>query len=206
MICDKQTPIIVISGPSGCGKSSLLKIIFSKIKNYYFSISTTTRAPRIGESDGIEYFFVSTEEFEKDIEAGEFLEWAKVHNNYYGTSLKPVKKALSEGKIVIFDIDVQGHKIIKEKLSDITTSVFVTTPSLTELSRRLHGRQTDSEEVIQKRLENAKNEIKQIEQYDFIVLNDDLQKAADEILSIIKASQLKSSLYNTNQLIKDWNN
>ena len=206
MICDKKTPIIVISGPSGCGKSSLLKIIFSQIENYYFSISTTTRSLRIGETDGVEYFFVSTEEFEKDIEADEFLEWAKVHNNYYGTSLKPVKKALNEGKIVIFDIDVQGHKIIKEKLSEITTSIFVTTPSLAELSQRLHGRQTDCEEVIQKRLENAKTEIKQIEKYDFIVLNDDLQKAADEILSIIKASKLKSSLYNTNQLIKDWNN
>lgn len=205
MNISKKAPIVVISGPSGCGKSSLLKLVFAEISDYYFSISTTTRNPRNGETDGVEYFFSSVEEFEKDIENGEFLEWAKVHNNYYGTSLKPIKKALNEGKIVIFDIDVQGYKIIKEKLADITTSVFVTTPSLEELSKRLHGRQTDAEYVIQKRLENAKKEIESIDTYDFIVINDDLQKASKEILAVVNVAKLKSSLFETKSLINKWN-
>ena len=106
---DKKGAILIISGPSGCGKSTLLKEVYKDIKDYYFSISTTTRAPRVGETNGVDYFFVTKEEFESDIKNGDFLEYAKVHDNYYGTSLKPINNALSEGKLVIFDIDVQGH-------------------------------------------------------------------------------------------------
>ena len=109
MIKENKGAILIISGPSGCGKSTLLKEVYKEIDNYYFSISTTTRAPRVGETNGIDYFFVTKEEFEKDIENDDFLEYAKVHDNYYGTSLKPIKKALEEGKLVIFDIDVQGQ-------------------------------------------------------------------------------------------------
>lgn len=105
--------ILIISGPSGCGKSSLLKKFYENFSNYYFSISTTTRLPRVGEVHGIDYFFVTKEEFEKDIEEENFLEYANVHNNYYGTSLKPIMKALGEGKLVIFDIDVQGHELVR---------------------------------------------------------------------------------------------
>ncbi|MCG3716776.1 guanylate kinase, partial [Aliarcobacter butzleri] len=127
---DKKGAILIISGPSGCGKSTLLKEVYKNISDYYFSISTTTREPRVGEINGVDYFFVSKEEFEEDIKKGNFLEYAKVHDNYYGTSLKPIIQALNEGKLVIFDIDVQGHHLVRKKMNDSVTSVFITTPSL----------------------------------------------------------------------------
>lgn len=204
MNLEKSAPILVISGPSGCGKSSLLKILFEQIDNYYFSISTTTREPRDGEKNGVEYFFCSKEEFEKEIQEGSFLEYAQVHSNYYGTSLKPVMKALSENKIVIFDIDVQGHDIIRQKLSPITTSVFITTPNISTLEQRLTNRQSDTLEVIEKRMKNAKIEINSIDNYDFIIINDDLQTAAKELLSVVQVAYLKSSLYNKNTLLRSW--
>lgn len=114
MIKELKGAILVISGPSGCGKSTLLKEIYKNIPNYYFSISTTTRALRGEEEDGVDYHFVSQEEFEKNIKDDKFLEYAKVHNNYYGTMLEPITKALNDGKLVIFDIDVQGHRILKK--------------------------------------------------------------------------------------------
>ena len=110
MISEKKGAILILSGPSGCGKSTLLKEVYKEISDYYFSISTTTRDPRVGEVDGVDYFFVSKEEFENDIKENNFLEYALVHGNYYGTSLKPINKALEEKKLVIFDIDVQGHE------------------------------------------------------------------------------------------------
>lgn len=206
MNLEKSAPILVISGPSGCGKSSLLKILFAQIQEYYFSISTTTRDPREGETNGVEYFFCSKEEFEKEIQEGSFLEYAKVHSNYYGTSLKPVTKALSENKIVIFDIDVQGHEIIRQKLSPITTSVFITTPNISTLEQRLTNRQSDAMEVIEKRMNNAKIEINSIDSYDFIIINDDLQTAAKELLSVVQVAYLKSSLYNKKNLLESWLN
>lgn len=196
--------LLVISGPSGCGKSSLLKEVYKSIENYYFSISTTTRAPREGEKDGVDYFFVSKEEFEADIKANNFLEYAEVHGNYYGTSLKPIEKALSENKLVIFDIDVQGHNIIKEKLSHLITSVFITTPSLSELEDRLNKRATDTKEVIEKRIKNSKIEINELDKYDYILINDNLQKAADDLVSIAKASLLKSSMFDTKSIQSLW--
>lgn len=112
---ENKGAILILSGPSGCGKSTLLKNVYKEIDEYYFSISTTTREPRPGEKHGVDYLFTTREEFQEDIKTGNFLEWAEVHGNYYGTSLKPIKKALSEGKIVIFDIDVQGHDIVRKK-------------------------------------------------------------------------------------------
>ncbi len=133
----KTGAILVLSGPSGAGKSSLISKIINQIGTTYFSISTTTRAMRAGEINGVHYHFVTVEEFKKEIEEEMFLEYAVVHGNYYGTSLGPVKKALKEGKLVIFDIDVQGHDAVMHRLSDITTSVFVTTPSLEELKKTI---------------------------------------------------------------------
>lgn len=196
--------ILLLSGPSGCGKSSLLKNLFSSFENYYFSISTTTRAPRTGEKNGVDYFFSSKEEFEKDIDNDNFLEWAKVHDNYYGTSLRPIEQALSEGKLVIFDIDVQGFEQVIEKLKDITTTVFITTPNLMELQNRLTSRQTDSEEVIQKRIKNAQTEIEYIDRYDYILINDDLKSASENILAIAKSARLKTTLVDTEKFIKEW--
>ena len=198
--------ILIISGPSGCGKSSLLKKVYKEITNYYFSISTTTRSPRDGEQHGIDYFFVTKKEFEQDIKDEQFLEYAKVHNNYYGTSLKPILKSLHEGKLVIFDIDVQGHKIVKKKLDDVTTSVFITTPTLDELRNRLTSRATDSLEVIENRLINAKSEIKQISKYDYFIINDDLEYASKQLVSIAYAAQAKTKLFDTDNILSKWYN
>lgn len=197
--------ILLLSGPSGCGKSSLLKEVYKVIDNYYFSISTTTREPRVGEQDGVDYYFVSKEEFEKDIDNGDFLEWAEVHGNYYGTSLKPINKALSESKLVIFDIDVQGFEQVIKKLKAITTTVFITTPTITELEKRLYTRNTDSQEVIEKRIKNAKIEIEYIDQYDYFIVNDDLKIASSQLVAIARSSLIKSSLYDKGLIISNWN-
>ncbi|RXJ98726.1 guanylate kinase [Arcobacter sp. CECT 8986] len=197
--------ILLISGPSGCGKSTLLKEVYKNINEYYFSISTTTRAPREGEQHGVDYFFVSKEEFEKDIKDGNFLEYANVHENYYGTSLKPVKKALEEGKLVIFDIDVQGHDLVKKtELASYVTSVFITTPTLTELENRLNSRATDSKDVIEKRVSNAKIEINSIDKYDYFLINDDLQEASKKLVSIANITKIKASLFNKNEVVSSW--
>jgi guanylate kinase len=196
--------ILVLSGPSGAGKSSLVAKIIDQIGPTYFSISTTTRPMREGEIDGVHYHFVSLEEFKREIEEEMFLEYAVVHGNYYGTSLGAVKKALKEGKLVIFDIDVQGHDAVQNRLSDITTSVFITTPTLEELKRRLHSRSTDSEEVINKRIEMAKREVQRISEYDFLVVNDNLDEAAEVLISIAKAARMKIPTLQMNEFVQSW--
>jgi len=203
-VLDNIGAILILSGPSGCGKSSLLKKLYEKIDSYYFSISTTTRAPRVGEQDGVDYLFTDIASFEKDIENGNFLEYAKVHNNYYGTSLKPIQKALDEGKLVIFDIDVQGHELVRQKLDSVTTSVFITTPSLKILDARLNARGTDDQDVIEKRIANSKIEINSIDTYDYIIINNDLDNATKELEAVARAALLKASLFNKNELIKEW--
>jgi len=200
----KRSAVLVLSGPSGAGKSSLINKIIDDIGDCYFSISTTTRPKREGEEDGVHYHFVSKEEFQKGIEADEFLEYALVHGNYYGTSLKPVKKALSEGKLVIFDIDVQGNVSVNNRLGDITTSVFITPPSLSELERRLRSRGTDSEEVIKNRIENAKREIQRVSEYDYLLINDDLDEAAQQLKLIAKVARMKLPTEEINDFVQKW--
>jgi len=204
MVIEKNGVVLVLSGPSGAGKSSLIKQISNDIGDYYFSISTTTRAPREGEVEGVDYYFVSTEEFKQDIEEDNFLEYALVHGNYYGTSLKPVKSALSEGKLVIFDIDVQGNTAVKDRLGDITTSVFITPPSLSELERRLVSRSTDTQEVIDTRIKMAKREIQRTSEYDFLVVNDDLNIAADVLRQIAITARLKIPHDKINAFVQEW--
>lgn len=196
--------ILVLSGPSGAGKSSLINKIKDQIGPIYFSISTTTRAMREGEVDGVHYHFVSIDEFKKDIEQEMFLEYAVVHGNYYGTSLGPVKQALKEEKLVIFDIDVQGHDAVQNRLSDITTSVFITTPTLEELKKRLYNRSTDSEAVIAGRIEMAKREVQRISEYDFLVVNDNLDVAAEILVSIAKAARMKIPTLQINEFVQKW--
>jgi len=196
--------ILVLSGPSGAGKSTIISAASDEIGEYYFSISTTTRSPRMGEVNGRDYFFVSKEAFEEDIRAGNFLEHALVHGNYYGTSLKPVRAALKDDKLVIFDIDVQGHRLVRAKLDDITTSVFIVPPTLSELENRLRSRCTDDEAVIRKRLKNAKSEISAVGEYDFIVLNDDVETAAAEFTIIARAARLKQSKSDEKVFIQKW--
>jgi len=196
--------ILVLSGPSGAGKSTIINAASDEIGEYYFSISTTTRSPRAGERDGVEYFFVIKESFEEDIKAGNFLEYAEVHGNYYGTSLKPVHEALAKGKLVIFDIDVQGHRLVRAKMNDITTSAFITPPTLKELEIRLRLRCTDDESVIVSRLENAKSEIEAVGEYDFTIINDTVEKAAREFVIVAKAARLKQSRDDEEKFMKTW--
>lgn len=197
--------ILLLSGPSGCGKSSLLKELYKVIKHYYFSISTTTRGPRVGEKDGVDYYFVTKAEFEKDIKDNNFLEWAEVHGNYYGTSLKPIYQALDESKLVIFDIDVQGFEQVVKKLEDITTTVFITTPTIKELEKRLYSRATDSEEIIKNRIKNAQDEIKYIHKYDYLLINDTLEEASKQLISIANSALIKATLIDNEAFIKSWN-
>lgn len=196
--------ILILSGPSGSGKSTLLSRALKEIDGLVFSISSTTRAPRDGEIDGVHYHFVSEDEFKKGIEAGEFLEWANVHKNFYGTSLTQVKKALDDGKIVVFDIDVQGFKLAKEKLAKIITSVFVTTVNKDELKKRLKFRATDSDNVIENRLLNAVGEMEHINEYDYLIINDDFQKSYENLKDIISSMRLKASGVNVHALLQTW--
>jgi guanylate kinase len=196
--------VLVLSGPSGAGKSSLINKISKDIGEYYFSISTTTRPMREGEEDGVHYHFVSKEEFAKDIEDDNFLEHATVHGNYYGTSLKPVREALSKGKLVIFDIDVQGNTAVNNRLGDITTSVFITPPSLSELKKRLQNRSTDTKEVIEGRLQMAKREIQRTSEYDFLIVNDDLDLAAEVLRQVALTARLKIPQDRINNFVQEW--
>jgi len=196
--------ILVLSGPSGAGKSSLIKKIEDDIGKFYFSISTTTRAIREGEEDGVHYHFVDKETFKKDIADENFLEYALVHGNYYGTSIKPVKKALKEKKIVIFDIDVQGHDAVQNRLGDITTSVFITTPSLKELKHRLSARGTDTQEIIDGRIEMAAREVQRITEYDYLIINDKLDEAAKVLTKIACVARLKMPSMQISEFIHEW--
>lgn len=196
--------ILIVSGPSGSGKSTLLGQLLKEEKGLYFSISSTTRAPRDGEKEGVNYYFISEAEFKKGIEKDEFLEWAQVHKNFYGTSLKPVISALEAGKIVIFDIDVQGFHIAREKFKCYITSVFITTVNKNELKKRLISRATDSGENIENRLMNAVGEMEHILEYDYFLINDDLEKSYKGLKSIVHSMRLKSSKIDLHQTIENW--
>lgn len=196
--------ILVLSGPSGSGKSSLCKTLFKEIKNTYFSVSTTTRTPREGEIEGKHYHFVSKEKFLEGIEENFFLEWAEVHGNYYGTSKESVESALAQGKLVVFDIDIQGHRNIKESYPELTTSVFITTPTQQELRERLVLRGTDDKETIDLRVMHAYTEMKHIKEFDFVIVNRDLKESEKLLLSIARAALSKRILYDVESLVARW--
>jgi len=201
-----QGAILVLSGPSGAGKSTIINHASDDIGDYYFSISTTTRAPRAGEENGVDYYFVSHAEFEEGIKSGDFLEYATVHGNYYGTSLKPVNEALEEGKLVIFDIDVQGHRLVRAKMGDYVTSAFITPPTLSELEKRLYARATDDNSIIERRVENAKEEIHALNEFDFVIINDEIAKASAQFATIANAARLKQNNEELEKFVKIWNN
>ena len=185
----KHGMIIIVSAPSGAGKTSICDAVIRDDKNIVYSISTTTRNPRIGEKDGREYFFVDEKKFKQDIKQGKFIEWAKVHNNYYGTSKTLLYDVLSKGKDILLDIDVQGALNIKKKYKN-ALMLFVMTPTLKELKNRLVKRNKDSKETINTRIENAKKEIKYIGQYDYLILNDKLTQSINNVKAVIKAERL----------------
>lgn len=198
--------ILLLSGPSGAGKSTLLKKLFTEFKDeLYFSISSTTRAKRVNEINGVHYNFISLEEFEEGINKGYFLEWAKVHKNYYGTSLKSTQDALNNGKIVVFDIDTQGFHITKEKLNEKIVAVFVTTKDKKELKKRLLKRNADTIEDLQKRLENANAEMTELEKYDYIIVNENLEQSYDALRSIFIAQKLRIQNQNIAEITNLWN-
>lgn len=181
--------LFIVSGPSGCGKGTVLAEIL-KQDNVYYSVSATTRAPRPGEINGVNYHFLSKDEFEKLIENGGMLEYANYCGNYYGTPKKPVEDMLAEGKNVILEIEVQGALKVMEKCPE-AVSVFILPPSLKELRRRLHKRGTETEEVIEKRIGEAAGEIRKAVNYDYVMINGELGIAVSDLLSIINSQKLK---------------
>ena len=196
--------ILILSGPSGSGKSSLCKKLFATLRHYYFSISTTTRSIRDKEVHGRDYFFASKEEFQTDIQKDNFFEWANIYDDYYGTSKLPIKQALSENKLVILDIDVQGKEQVVSQIGHLCTSVFITTPSKNSLKDRLVGRQTDNMETIKKRMNHASKEIASIESYDYLLINDDLDQTFINLMSIVKTFSLKTSHPHIKTFIQNW--
>ena len=182
--------LIVLSGPSGVGKSTVIAELFSQRSNIYFSVSYTTRQPRVGEQDGVNYNFVSREEFERMIADDELLEYAEYVDNYYGTSMKLIQEKLDAGIDVLLDIEVQGAAKVRARCPD-ALFIFIIPPSFEELSRRLHRRNTDSEDVIAGRLAKARQEFREIPKYDYLVINDKVANAVHEIEAILTAAECR---------------
>lgn len=186
--------VIVVSAPSGAGKSTLCNRLVDEFPEIAYSVSCTTREPRGDEKDGVHYYFLSKKEFKERVKNGEFLEYAKVHGNFYGTLEDTVLYAMEEGRHVLLDIDVQGARQIRESLVRLDprhpirrgfTDIFISPPSLEELERRLRGRGTDEEAVIRKRLANAEKEMASAPEYSFQIVNDDLEKAYHKLKTVV---------------------
>jgi len=182
--------VYIVSAPSGSGKSTLVNELFKMVGNMDFSISYTTRPPRGSEQNGKEYFFISREEFEAMIAAGEFLEHAEVFGNYYGTARRFLRAAEARGNDLLLDIDVQGASQVKEKISD-AVSIFILPPDREKLEWRLRNRGLDSEAVIRRRLDTARREIENYSKYDYILVNNLLEQSADQLRDIVLAERLK---------------
>lgn len=186
----RRGQLIVLSGPSGVGKSTVISELLSERKDIHFSVSFTTRAPRAGEENGVNYNFVDRVEFERMIAAGELLEHAEYVGNYYGTSLKVIQEKLDQGVDVLLDIEVQGAAKVRSKCPEAVL-IFIMPPSFEELSRRLHGRNTDDEDVISGRLQKAREECQEVKNYDYLVVNDKVPEAAAEIMAILLAEDCR---------------
>ncbi|MGZ8387970.1 MAG: guanylate kinase [Rhodoplanes sp.] len=186
--------LFVVSSPSGAGKTTLTRTLIEKEANVSLSVSVTTRARRPSEIDGVHYRFISMRQFEVMRAADELLEWAEVHGNYYGTPREPVEQALAAGRDVLFDIDWQGTQQICQKMRSDLVSVFVLPPSATELKMRLERRAEDSGEIIARRLRNAAEEIPHWTEYDYVLINSDLDESFTQLRAILTAERLKRIL------------
>ncbi|MCI5121347.1 MAG: guanylate kinase [Candidatus Electrothrix sp. AUS4] len=193
--------LLVVSAPSGCGKTTILKQVMAKISGLQFSVSHTTRQPRRGELDGIDYHFVSKEQFIaiRDQEPSGFLEWAEVHGNFYGTSRQEVESSLTAGKDVILDIDIQGAEQVQKNADPVT--VFISPPTLAELERRLRGRGTESAEDITVRLENAEKEMTAASNYRYLIINDELEQAVRDLQAVIAAERRRRNPAQVNRTV-----
>ena len=183
--------VFIISGPSGSGKDTVMTELFKKMPELLFSISSITRGMRAGEREGEKYNFITREEFEDMLKNDRLLEHNEFVGNYYGTPREPVERAVADGQDMVIEVDVNGAAQIREKMPE-AVSIFIMPPSFAELKRRLSGRGTESEELIQKRLNSALGEIKRATEYDYIVVNEDIAAAADDIMSVILSSRLKT--------------
>jgi guanylate kinase len=183
--------MLVISSPSGAGKSTIARTLLETDRQIGLSVSVTTRQRRPSEVEAVHYHFKSVREFERLRDSDSLLEWAEVHGNFYGTPREPVEQAMAEGRDMLFDIDWQGAQQLQEKMSADVVSIFVLPPTMTELQSRLHRRAEDSEEVIQTRLANSRAEIAHWREYDYVIINDDLNAAFDAVQSIVKAERLR---------------
>lgn len=186
--------LLVVSGPSGSGKGTVLQALFKRRAGLFYSVSATTRAPRPGEVDGEHYYFFTKETFEREIERGNMLEYARYCDNYYGSPRGPVEAMRDKGLDVILEIEVQGAMKVRHNCEDATL-VFIMPPSIEELAKRLRGRGTESEDVVRKRLETSKAEVQTASAYDYIVLNDEVERAAGDVDCIITAEKLRSKRY-----------
>lgn len=187
----KRGICFVLSAPSGAGKSTIADALKTSQPNLFPSISVTTRSPRPGEKNGVHYHFINQNDFKKQAEHGELLEWATVFGKGYGTPKAPVEQCLAEGKDVIFDIDWQGHQQIRKALPQDVVSIFILPPSLKELEQRLKGRASDSTEEINKRMAAALNEISHWQEFDYVIINHHLEQAIHEARSILESERLK---------------
>jgi len=182
--------LFIVSGPSGSGKSALAASVLATVSNLRFSVSYTTRPPRGNEQNGVEYYFVSPEEFEELRRSGQLLEWANIYGNLYGTSRKGIEEILQRGEDVLLDIDVQGARSLREKCPQ-ALSVFILPPSFQVLRERLEKRKLDKKYVIEQRLRIACDEIQQYRHYDYLIINDEFEKSADELKAIVTGSRCR---------------
>jgi len=181
---------VVISAPSGAGKTSIIKRLLSCEYGFEFSVSTTTRSVRNGETEGKSYYYVSKDIFRQKINSDSFVEWAEVHGSYYGTEKKEIDRIRTQGNIPLLDIDVQGGKLLKNSL-ERAVFIFIVPPSMSELEKRLRSRNTDTEKQITIRMNNALLEMKEHEFYDYIVINENLKSAVEQVKSIVVAEMCK---------------
>jgi guanylate kinase len=184
--------LFVVSSPSGGGKGTLIQRVMNKVSNLSYSVSFTTRAPRNGEVDGREYFFVTPEQFQKMVAADEFLEWAHVHSKRYGTAREQVAREISAGRDIILEVDVQGAASVRALMAD-SVSIFILPPSFEVLRQRLEARGTDSPEELDLRLRNAPTELKDYSAFQYVIINDDADRAADQMTAIVHAERTRLS-------------
>ena len=182
--------LFVVSSPSGGGKGTLIQRVLNKVPNLSYSVSFTTRAPRNGEVDGREYFFVTPEKFEEMVAADEFLEWAHVHGKLYGTARRQVVQEISQGRDIILEVDVQGAASVRTLIAD-SVSIFILPPSFEVLRQRLEARGTDSPEELDLRLRNAPTELKDYSAFQYVIINDDADRAADQMTAIVQAERAR---------------